>query len=192
MAIHSADFREPVTRAHADVLATGLSCGTSRVATLQIGRSADPVVIKSVSTSRNPHDCAHRYGSVAEWRDSRAWYMHQVRYFLDQLARMPDPDVSGDNVLDHTLVVLTSEMADGAPEHMQDVPVTLIGGASGLLNSGHGNGRYLNLKPQGERSHWKLGQAVDMQRVWSSIADLNNVAIPYSGDVSPLTGLFNG
>lgn len=189
MAIHSADYREPVTRAHADVLAVGLSCAASRVATWQIGRSADPVVIKSVSTTRNPHDCAHRYGSVAEWRDSRAWYIQQVKYLLDQLARLPDPDSPDDTLLDHTLVVLTSEMADGAPEHMQDVPVTLIGGASGLINNGTGNGRYLNVKNQGERSHWKLGQAVDMQRVWATLAAANGVNLPYSGDVRPLNGI---
>ena len=190
MDINSADFREPVTRAHGDVIAAGLSCGVSRVATWQIGRSADPVVIKSVSTTRNPHDCAHRYGSVAEWRDSRAWYMHQVKYFLDQLSRMPDPDIAGDSVLDHTLVVLTSEMADGAPEHMQDVPVTLIGGASGYLRSGNGTGRYLNLIDQAERSHWKMGKAVDIQRVWSTLAALNGVTLPYEGDTRALSGVF--
>lgn len=192
MAVHSADYREPVTRAHADVLAVGLSCAASRVATWQIGRSADPVVIKSVSTTRNPHDCAHRYGSVAEWRDSRAWYMQQVKYLLDQLARLPDPDAPGDTLLDHTLVVLTSEMADGAPEHMQDVPVTLIGGAPGLINNGTGNGRYLNLKSQGERSHWKMGQAVDMQRVWATIATSAGVNLPYGGDIRPLQGVLAG
>ena len=188
--IHSADDRDNVTKAHANLLASAMSCGMSRVATFQIGRSADPVVIKSVSTSRNPHDCAHRYGDVNEWKDSRIWYVKQVKYLMDRLSAYPDPDVAGDSLLDHTLVVFTSEMADGAPEHMQDVPVTLMGGASGLLNNGNGSGRYLDLSNQGDRTHWKLGQCTDMQRVWATLAKAADTSVPYSGDTSTLSGIF--
>ena len=157
---------------------------------MQIGRSADQVIIKSVSTSRNPHDCAHRYGSVDEWKNSRAWYTQQVKYLLDQLEAYPDPDVPGDSLLDHTLVVFTSEMADGAPEHMQDVPVTLIGGASGLLKNGNGSGRFYDIQSYGDRSHWKLGKAVDMQRIWSTIAQASGTSVPYSGDTSTIPNIF--
>ncbi|MCJ8313657.1 MAG: DUF1552 domain-containing protein [Saccharospirillaceae bacterium] len=189
MNISSPDFREQVTKSHIDVIAANLSCGTTKVATLQIGRSADQVIIKSVSTTKNPHDCAHRYGSVDDWKGSRKWYVEQCKILLDQLSSMPDPDVPGDNLLAHTLVVLTSEMADGAPEHMQDVPVTLIGGASGLINHGS-NGRFYDLTPLGERSHWKMGTAVDMQRVWATIARAAGTDVPYSGDTSSIPNLF--
>ena len=188
--VTSADYRDQITDSHSEVIAGALSCGISRVATLQIGRSADPVVIKSVSTTRNPHDCAHRYGSVDEWKNSRIWYMDKVKDLLDKLASLPDPDVAGDNLLEHTLVVLTSEMADGAPEHMQDVPVTLIGGASGLLKNNNGQGRFYDLYDQGERSHWAMGKAVDMQRVWSTIAQAAGTSVNYSGDISPINNLF--
>lgn len=188
--ITSADYRDQITDSHSEVVAGALSCGISRVATLQIGRSADQVVIKSVSSSRNPHDCAHRYGSVDEWKNSRIWYMDKVTELLDKLDSLPDPDVAGDSLLDHTLVVLTSEMADGAPEHMQDVPVTLIGGASGLLKNNQGQGRFYDLYDQGERSHWKMGKAVDMQRVWSTIAAAAGTSVPYSGDTSTIPNLF--
>ncbi|NRB38962.1 MAG: DUF1552 domain-containing protein [Pseudomonadales bacterium] len=190
MVVSSADFRTEVTQAHCNIIASALSCGSSRVATLQIGRSADPVAIISVSTTRNPHDCAHRYGSVDEWKGSRAWFTQQVKYLLDRLDSFPDPDMTGESLLQNTLVVFTSEMADGAPEHMQDVPVTLIGGATGLLNNGMGQGRFLDLKSQGDRSHWKLGTAVDMQRVWTTIAAAAGTTTPYSGDTSTLNGIF--
>ena len=187
---NSAEYRTEVTQAHAKVLTSALSCGSTRVATFQIGRSADQVIIKSVSSTRNPHDCAHRYGSVSEWKESRAWYTKQVKYLLDQLAAYPDPDVTGDSLLDHTLVVFTSEMADGAPEHMQDVPVTLIGGASGLLKNGNGSGRFYDIQQFGDRSHWKLGKAVDIQRVWSTIAAAAGTSVPYAGNTSTLPNVF--
>lgn len=188
--VTSADYRDEITDASSEVIAGALSCGISRVATLQIGRSADPVVIKSVSTTRNPHDCAHRYGGVDEWKGSRLWYMDRVKQLLDKLASLPDPDVAGDNLLQHTLVVLTSEMADGAPEHMQDVPVTLIGGASGLIKNNNGQGRFYDVYDHSERSHWAMGKAMDMQRVWSTIARAAGTTVPYSGNVDPIPNLF--
>jgi len=187
---NSAEYRTEVTQAHAKIISSALSCGSTRVATMQIGRSADQVIIKSVSTTRNPHDCAHRYGSVNEWKESRAWYTKQVKYLLDQLAAYPDPDVPSDSLLDHTLVVFTSEMADGAPEHMQDVPVTLIGGASGRLMNGNGSGRFYDIQDYGDRSHWKLGKAVDMQRVWATIAQAAGTSLPYGGNVSTIPNIF--
>ncbi len=188
--VSSADYRDAITDSHSEVVAGALSCGISRVATLQIGRSADQVVIKSVSATRNPHDCAHRYGSVDEWKNSRFWYMDKVRNLLDSLDALPDPDVAGDSLLQHTIVVLTSEMADGAPEHMQDVPVTLIGGGSGLLKNNENRGRFMNLYDIGERSHWAMGKAVDMQRVWSTVARAGGTSVPYSGNVDVIPDLF--
>ncbi|TQV87139.1 DUF1552 domain-containing protein [Aliikangiella coralliicola] len=190
MAITSPDFRQEVTQAHASILASALSCGSSRVATYQIGRSSDQVVIKSVSPTRNPHDCSHRYGSAEEWKGSRIWYVKQVRHLLDRLAFYPDPDVPGDSLLDHTLVIFTSEMADGAPEHMVDLPITMIGGASGLLKNGNGTGRYFDLREQGERNHWRLGKLVDVQRVWATVAKAVGTTVPYGGNVSTLNNIF--
>lgn len=188
--VNSADYRDQITDAHSEVIAGALSCGISRVATLQIGRSADQVVIKSVSGSRNPHDCAHRYGSVDEWKGSRLWYAEKVKELLDKLASYPDPDVPNDNLLQHTLVVFTSEMADGAPEHMQDVPVTFFGGGSGLIKNNNGQGRFYDLYQFGERSHWKMGKAVDMQRVWATLARAAGTSVPYGGDTTPIPNLF--
>ena len=113
-----------------------------------------------------------------------------MKYLLDRLAAHPDPDNASGNLLDNTLVVLTSEMADGAPEHMQDVPVTLIGGAAGLLKNGDGAGRFYDIQQFGDRSHWKLGIAVDMQRIWSTIAQAAGTSVPYAGDISSIPGIF--
>jgi len=189
--ISSAQFRNQVQQSHHKVVAAALACGVTRVATVQIGRSAESLNILDVSASTNPHDCAHRYAGEREWRESRQWYVRQVKLFMDELTKYDDPHVPGDKLLKHTLVVLTSEMADGAPEHMVDMPLVLMGGASGLLNVGNGNGRYFNIKSQGDRSHWFKGSLVDMQRIWSTIALAAGTTVPYAGDVSPVTGIFS-
>jgi len=189
--ISSAQYRNQVQASHHKVVAAALGCGVTRVATLQVGRSAESLNILDVSASTNPHDCAHRYAGEEVWRGSRQWYARQAKLFMDELARYNDPDVPGDSLLKHTLVVLTSEMADGAPEHMLNMPILLMGGASGLLQSGSGNGRYFNIKSQGDRPHWTGGKYVDMQRIWSTIAQAAGTSVPYAGDVSAVTGIFS-
>ena len=189
--ISSAQYRNQVQASHHKVVAAALGCGVTRVATVQVGRSAESLNILDVSASTNPHDCAHRYAGEEVWRGSRQWYARQAKLFMDELARYDDPDVPGENLLKHTLVVLTSEMADGAPEHMLNMPILLMGGASGLLRSGSGNGRYFNIKSQGDRPHWTGGKYVDMQRIWSTIARAAGTSVPYAGDVSAVTGIFS-
>lgn len=189
--INSAQYRNQVQESHHRVVAAALACGVTRVATVQIGRSAESLNILDVSASTNPHDCAHRYAGEEVWSGSRKWYVRQAKLFMDQLARYDDPDVQGDKLLDHTLVVLTSEMADGAPEHMLNMPLLLMGGAGGLLRNGSGDGRYFNIKNQGDRPHWTGGKYVDMQRIWSTIALAAGTTVPYAGDVSPVTGVFS-
>ncbi|ATP48177.1 DUF1552 domain-containing protein [Pseudomonas sp. ITEM 17296] len=190
--ISSAQFRNEVQAGHHKVVAAALGCGVTRVATVQVGRSAESLNILDVSASTNPHDCAHRYAGEEVWRGSRQWYVRQVKLFMDELARYSDPDVPGDSLLKHTLVVFTSEMADGAPEHMMNMPMVLMGGASGLLRNGSGNGRYFSIKSQWDRelhSDAKL-RFVDMQRIWSTIALAAGTSVPYAGNVSPVTGIF--
>jgi hypothetical protein len=191
----SALHRTRIQADHHKVVATALGCGITRVATLQIGRSAESLNIVDVSSTSNPHDCAHRYAGEEPWRGTRKWYVKQIKLFMDELARYQDPHVPSDNLLQHTLVVLTSEMADGAPEHMVDMPMLLMGGASGLLKSGDGSGRYFNITSQADRQHHTgnpvIGkQFVDMQRIWATVAKAAGTSVPYGGNIDPLSGIF--
>lgn len=191
----SALHRNRIQADHHKVVASALGCGITRVVTLQIGRSAESLNIIDVSSSKNPHECAHRYAGEEPWRGTRKWYVKQIKLFMDELARYQDPHVPSDNLLQHTLVVLTSEMADGAPEHMIDMPLLLMGGASGLLKSGDGSGRYFNVTSQADRKHHTgnpvIGQHfVDMQRIWATVAKAAGTSVPYEGNVDPLSGIF--
>ncbi|MFK3771755.1 DUF1552 domain-containing protein [Pseudomonas sp. NPDC089406] len=191
--INDASYRNKVQQSHHKVVAAALSCGVTRVATIQIARSAESLNILDVSNSVNPHDCAHRYSTEEVWRGSRQWYVDQARLFMDQLASYRDPDVPDDSLLQHTLVVLTSEMADGAPEHMRDMPLLLMGGASGLLRNGSGKGRFFNITDQWDRqleSNPKY-RYVDMQRIWATLADAAGTRVPYEGNIDLVTGIFS-
>ncbi|POA20245.1 Tat pathway signal protein [Pseudomonas sp. FW300-N1A1] len=191
----SAKDRTRIQANHHQVVATALSCGITRVATVQIGRSAESLNILDVGPSNNPHECAHRLHQKDLWKGTRQWYVQRVKLLMDELARYQDPHVPGDSLLQHTLVVLTSEMADGAPEHMIDMPMVLMGGASGLLKSGEGAGRYLDVTSQADRKHHTgnpvIGQhMVGMQRIWSTIAKAAGTSVPYGGNIESVSGIF--
>jgi hypothetical protein len=194
------DFRSALHRTrtqaeHNKVVATALSCGITRVATMQIGRSAESLNILDVSPSNNPHDCAHRKAGEALWRGTRQWYVKQVKLLMDELAKHEDPDMPGHSLLDCVLLILTSEMADGEPEHMIDMPLVMMGGACGLLKSGDGAGRYLNITSQADRAHHTgnpvIGKNfVDMQRIWATVAKAAGTSVPYGGNIDPVSGIF--
>ncbi|WP_137804461.1 DUF1552 domain-containing protein [Pseudomonas sp. G(2018)] len=191
----SAVHRTRIQADHHKVVATALSCGITRVATIQIGRSAESLNIVDVSATKNPHDCAHRYAGEELWRGTRQWYVRQVKLLMDELSRYADPDMPGQSLLDSTLVIVTSEMADGAPEHSIDMPLVLMGGACGLLKCGDGAGRYLNITAQADRTHHTgnpvIGRNfVDMQRIWATVAKAAGTSVPYGGNINPVSGIF--
>ncbi|MFC5743641.1 DUF1552 domain-containing protein [Dyella tabacisoli] len=183
--------REQVQVAHAKVVAAALSCGLARVATIQQGRTTDQRGIGDILSIAS-HSASHSNmgGTIEEWLTSRKWFVKQARLLMDQLKALPDPDVAGDTLLQHTLVVFTSEMSDGQLENSYDMPLVLMGGASGLLQSGGNSGRLFDLASQADKTDY-LGSMVTYQRIWSTLAQLVGTSVPYGGNIDRVDGLFN-
>lgn len=168
-------------------IATALACNLSRVATIQLANTSTGksfVRPSSDSTIVNLHECAHKRISSPgidlqeAWKESRRWLMFRFNSFLDELAKHNDPHVPGDNLLDHTLVILTSELSDGDPEHNFMMPVTFFGGANAVaIDNGSGAGRYLNIADQGDLTG-ELKQ-VAMPRLWNTLAVAAGLEAPY-------------
>ncbi len=187
------------------VLATALACGATRVATFQVGASSENQAVyfdpygdgTGPTYTDNAHEAAHQNrGSGPDerrimWQQSRVWYINRVKALLDDLARHQDPDVPEDSLLDHTLVVITSELADGRPETSMDMPLVMIGGTKshGLNVGNSGNGRFIHVGDQGDREDW-LGKHVCMERIWTTVAQSMGVNSGYS--LPLVSGIFRG
>lgn len=180
-------------------VATALGCGISRVATVQVARSANSRAYAQIGSGQvlqNLHESAHKRASFnpnpeLAWRESRKWLIHHFKSFLDELSAHADPQVPGENLLDHTLVVLTSEMADGDPETNWWMPVTFFGGEKAVaINNGNGTGRYLNIRDHADLGGWHGYTACSMPRLWNTMAVAAGMAPPYAGEVIP--GIFTG
>lgn len=153
-----------------------LACGKTRVVTLSLGTSNDSAQVSSVSTMV-PHDASH-YGSgtVKEtYIKHRQWYLSCVTKLIDELKKIPDPEIGGSSLFDNTIIMVSSEMDDGNAHSSNDLPAVLLGGKNTKLKTVKG-GRLV------QNSTGNMGGVL---RAFSDAYELN---APYQN--KPIQGLF--
>jgi hypothetical protein len=98
------------------------------------------------------------------------WWVSQFAYLLGELASRPEGDGT---MLDHSMVLLCSEVCDGNTHFHDDMPFVLAGGAGGRIPTG----RLLNT---GGRRHADLfiAMAQAMGLDLQSFGDANGGALP--------------
>ena len=121
----------PIMDAQIDILARAVTCGLTRVATLQAG-SADGNVIVPVDGGYPHHNTSH--GDPNTFARVQRWYAQKLARLCTALD-VPDPlDTSGKTVLQNSCIVWLSECNPG--HDSTDVPAFFIGGAGGKLRTG--------------------------------------------------------
>ncbi len=155
--------------ANLDMVRLALACDLSRVVTF----------MSSPSTSNLRHrqwipemesDLIHHYlsheGNVSELTHIGKWYAGHIANFVQGLKRIPD---GVGTLLDHTVVVYTSELGYGAGHSSRNTPTVIFGSAAGRLSTG----RYLNF----------LDSPRPFNDVWVSVAHL--LGLPWETFGSP-------
>jgi hypothetical protein len=124
--------------AQIDILTRAVTCGITRVATLQAG-SADGNVTDPVGPGYPHHQTSH--GNQDIFARCQQWYATKFARLLQGLD-VPDPlDPTGKTVLYNSVVLLMSECMPVGHES-NGVPVILAGNAGGALKAGS----YLDVK----------------------------------------------
>jgi hypothetical protein len=170
-----------ILRAQIDVAVLALSCGLTRVATIQASHHTSELImsrfpdieLSDPAFDMRSHQASH-YGARhddnrVEYRryvQQRRWFVAQFAYLLEQLRQRPDPAVAGATLLDTSVVLACSEVSDGNTHSHDDLPFLLGGRAGGALSTG----RALNLG--GERHH----------RLLTSLANLCGAGLRGFGD----------
>lgn len=139
-----------------DLLVEALACGQTRVGNLYFRRGHNPefpwltvdggpVVPKSRFDNWHQmvHDGRDEEGLVAGFE----WYAEQVALFLRKLDAAVDED--GDNLLDTTCVLWTTEFGNGAGHNTRKVPYVMAGHCGPL-----GPGRFLSFMNGGPDDNW--------------------------------------
>lgn len=150
-----------VLRMQTDLMVTAMACGLTRVGTIQASIHTSELIMSrfpgapfsdpgfdmrshQASHYGARHDLAHR--EYRDYLEQRRWWVTQYNYLLDQLAARPE---DGGTMLDHSLVLLCTEVCDGNTHSHDNMPFVLAGGMAGILRTGRrldfGGARHSNL-----------------------------------------------
>ncbi len=130
-----------------DILAMAISCGATRVATLQWGSGSGGPIFSwdGMKHGYNHHKLSHGNtkddnsgGDVPGYLDMLLaidqWYASQFAYLLGKLAGYDDG--GGVSVLDNSAVVLMNELSHGKDHDYRDLPVAIAGSCGGYFTQG--------------------------------------------------------
>jgi hypothetical protein len=108
----------------------------TRVSTLMIAREISGTTYPNSGVRDAFHNLSH-HSNIQANKDRfavlNAYHVSQLNYLLDKLKATPDGDGS---LLDHSIVMYGSGIADGNNHDHAPLPIALIGGASGKLQGG--------------------------------------------------------
>jgi hypothetical protein len=130
-----ADFTEHV-RLMYDMLALALQTDSTRIASFMVQREGSNRPYPWIGVTDGHHDLSHHGGSAekqAKIAKINRYHMEQFAYFLGKLKSMRE---SSGTVLDNSMIVLGSAIADGDRHAHHDLPVLLCGAGAGVFKPG--------------------------------------------------------
>ena len=140
---HDPEMQAEYIELMSDLMVLALQTDTTRVCTFSAGSDGAqfPGVV-TVGFERHFHTLEHQGGNPDPRRSdpiAREACRQVSHWFVQQFAKMVDKmsaiDEGGTSLLDNTMMLYTSYMADGG-HHREDYPALLVGSAQGTLNSG--------------------------------------------------------
>ncbi len=126
-----------LVRSQMQLAVTALACDQTRVLTLQMSSGANNIRFPFLNSDPDDHTLSHAGpsdgASREEWVRRKVWYSEQLAWFLGQLDGIEEGDGT---LLDHTVLLWVSDVAQGATHSHDDMPFVLAGGAGGRLSMG--------------------------------------------------------
>ena len=137
-----------ICKAQLDLAVLAMECNITKVATIQLSHHTSELIMSRFPNTEmydpnydmRSHQASH-YGSNHNWESrefqafaqQRIWFVNQFRYLIEQLHNRPEGDGT---MLDNSIVVLCSEVADGNTHEHHDLPVIVSGGGGGTIRGG--------------------------------------------------------
>jgi len=140
---HDPNIGAEYIRVMSDLMVLAFQTDTTRVMTMvpdAAGVGSWSGVV-TVGTERNYHVLQHNGNGHPDKRDPiareacRQIHQWQTSLFAEMIRKMKDIDEGGSSLLDNSMILYTSYMANGG-HHRRDYPVALFGKAQGQLNPG--------------------------------------------------------
>lgn len=137
-----------ICKAQLELAVLAMECNITKVATIQMSHHTSELIMSRFPDTEmhdpnydmRSHQASH-YGSTHNW-DSREFtaFVQQRRWFVQQLAYLMElldsrPEGNG-TMLDNSIIVLCSEVADGNTHEHHDLPIIIAGGGGGTVRGG--------------------------------------------------------
>ncbi len=168
------DLREHM-RLMGDIIATAFQTDKTRVATLLLCRDLSGLFYPFLDVRKAHHPASHDDLSDDYERVSR-YYVSQLAYLALRLDSMPEGQGT---VLDNSCLMFISNMWSGSRHDSSKVPLLLLGGLGGTLETG----RVLNYLDKGDDNR-------KLCSLYLSLMDRMGVELPQFGDTETrLAGL---
>ena len=168
------DIREHM-RLMCDIIALAFQTDKTRVATLLLCRDLSGLFYPFLDVRLAHHPASHDDQSDAYEKISR-YYVGQIAYLAEKLAAMPEGEST---VLDNSCLMFISNLWSGSQHDSTKVPLLLIGGLSGALETA----RVLDYREHGDDNR-------KLCSLYLSLMDRLGVKLDRFGDAeTPLAGL---
>ncbi len=125
------DIREHM-RLMCDLIAMGFQTDKTRIATLLLCRDISGLFYPFLDVRTAHHGASHDDRSASYERVTR-FYVSQLAYLASRLDAMAEGEGT---VLDHTCLLFTNSLWSGTKHDATKVPVVLVGGLGGTLQTG--------------------------------------------------------
>ena len=145
------EFFETVGSLQLDLIVESLACDLTRVASLQWSHPVSPTLLSWTGANQRHHDASH-FGnpdspSAQDFILSQRFFTAQLADLIQKLQARPDPSGDG-SLLDHTRILLFSELGDSNRHDHDRMPFILAGAGRDFPG-----GRFLNYDKE---AHAKL------------------------------------
>ena len=117
-----------------DLQALAFESDTTRVFSFKMGRDSSARVFPESGTDRPFHPASHHGGreaNILEFFQINKYHVGMLPYFLEKLNAIQEGDGT---MLDKTMIIYGSPMADGNLHNHRRAPLFLLGGANGNLD----------------------------------------------------------
>jgi hypothetical protein len=136
-----ANVMDQISRNHIDMIKMAFACDLTRVASIQYSNGANHHTFPFIGSMGDGHGLSHAgnddVAAWNEWTVRQTWYCGEFAYLMQQLASVPEGDVT---MLDHTVILWVNELAQGNTHLHDRMPFVLAGSGGGALRTG----RYLS------------------------------------------------
>lgn len=121
---------EPVSKAMSDLLALAWACDLTRVASYQFSGSVGSTAYPMIGVSDNQHTMSHDSGRADDINTTVRFCVKNFAYLLEKLKATPD---GTGNLLDNSVLMLSSDVSQGWTHAINDYPILVAGGGRGAL-----------------------------------------------------------